>query len=103
MLKVIAAIVPSAGLLFLFWLALRALIDADRRERAAEAKLTGRQRPAVRPGAGSAAGSAAEAGAEAPAAPGPVAPTPEAGSASTAAEGRDSDHAVEVDREGDGA
>lgn len=40
MLKVIAALVPSAGLLFLFWLALKALIEADRRERAAEAKLT---------------------------------------------------------------
>jgi hypothetical protein len=37
-LKVIGALIPSAGLLFLFWLALRALIQADRRERAAEAK-----------------------------------------------------------------
>jgi hypothetical protein len=36
-LKVVAALVPSAGLLFLFWLALRALIQADRRERVAEA------------------------------------------------------------------
>lgn len=34
----IAALVPSAGLLFLFWLALRALIQADRRERVAEAE-----------------------------------------------------------------
>lgn len=34
----IGALIPSAGLLFLFWLALRALIQADRRERAAEAK-----------------------------------------------------------------
>jgi hypothetical protein len=37
-LRVFAALVPSAGLVFLFWLALRALIQADRRERTAEAK-----------------------------------------------------------------
>jgi hypothetical protein len=36
--KLIAAVVPSIGILFLFWLALRAMIQADRRERAAEAK-----------------------------------------------------------------
>lgn len=37
-LKVIGALIPSAGLLLLFWMALRAIVQADRRERAAEAK-----------------------------------------------------------------
>lgn len=45
-LKVIAALVPSAGMLFLFWLALKSLIEADRRERAAEAKLRRAEREA---------------------------------------------------------
>lgn len=78
MLKVIAAIVPSAGLLFLFWLTLRALIEADRRERAAEAKLTRRERTAA---AGSGAGS---------------------GSAPAAVEESESGHAVEAGSDGDG-
>jgi hypothetical protein len=34
----IAALVPSAGLLFLFWRALKALVEADRRERIAQAR-----------------------------------------------------------------
>ena len=34
------AIVPSAGVLFFFWLAVRAMLTADRRERAAHARMT---------------------------------------------------------------
>ena len=40
-MKYVLAIVPSAGVLFLFWLAVRAMITADRRERAAHARMTG--------------------------------------------------------------
>jgi threonine/homoserine/homoserine lactone efflux protein len=36
--KYVAAILPSAGVVFLFWLAIRAVFEADRRERAAEAR-----------------------------------------------------------------
>jgi hypothetical protein len=36
--KVILALVPSAGILFIFWRVLKALVEADRRERVAEAK-----------------------------------------------------------------
>lgn len=36
--KYVAAILPSAGVAFLFWLAIRAVFEADRRERAAEAR-----------------------------------------------------------------
>jgi hypothetical protein len=39
-MKYVLAIVPSAGVLFLFWLAVRAMITADRRERAAHARMT---------------------------------------------------------------
>jgi threonine/homoserine/homoserine lactone efflux protein len=35
----VLAIVPSLGVAFLFWLAIRAVFEADRRERAAEARL----------------------------------------------------------------
>jgi threonine/homoserine/homoserine lactone efflux protein len=37
-MKSLLAIVPSAGVLFLFWLAIRGMVTADRRERAALAK-----------------------------------------------------------------
>ncbi len=37
MLKVLLAILPSAGVLFLFWLGIKSLIEADRRERKAQA------------------------------------------------------------------
>ena len=33
------AVIPSAGVLFLFWLAIRAILEADRRERAAQARI----------------------------------------------------------------
>ncbi|WP_431473495.1 hypothetical protein [Ornithinimicrobium sp. W1665] len=32
---VLAALIPSAGLLFLFWVILKHLVEGDRRERAA--------------------------------------------------------------------
>jgi hypothetical protein len=37
--QAVAAVVPSLGVLALFWVALRAIIGADRRERAAAARL----------------------------------------------------------------
>ena len=37
-MKYFLAIFPSAGVLFLFWLAMKALFEGDRRERAAEAQ-----------------------------------------------------------------
>jgi len=37
--EVLAALIPSAGVAFLFYLAVRAMISADRRERAAQAEL----------------------------------------------------------------
>ena len=39
MLEVLAALTPSAGVAWLFWLVIRAIIHADRRERTALAKL----------------------------------------------------------------
>ena len=39
-MKFVLAIVPSAGVLFLFWWAVRAMLTADRRERAAHARMT---------------------------------------------------------------
>ena len=38
MLTTLVAIVPSAGALFLFWIVLRAILQADRRERLAQAR-----------------------------------------------------------------
>jgi hypothetical protein len=35
----LVAIVPSVGALFLFWVALRAILQADRRERVAQARI----------------------------------------------------------------
>ena len=37
-MKFLEAIIPSLGVLFLFWLTIRALISADRGEREAEAR-----------------------------------------------------------------
>lgn len=37
-MRFLEAIIPSLGVLFLFWLTIRALISADRRERAAQAR-----------------------------------------------------------------
>ena len=38
-MEALAALIPSAGVAFLFYLAVRAMIGADRRERAAQAEL----------------------------------------------------------------
>lgn len=38
MVKVVLALVPSAGVLFLFVVAIRAMLEGDRRERAAQAR-----------------------------------------------------------------
>lgn len=38
-LEVLAAVVPSVGVGLLFWFAMRAIIQADRRERSALARL----------------------------------------------------------------
>jgi len=39
------AILPSLGVLFLFWLGIRALVQADRRERIAQARLEAEAEP----------------------------------------------------------
>ncbi len=46
MLDVLAALAPSVGVGFLFFLVIRALIHADRRERAALARMTESTKPA---------------------------------------------------------
>jgi len=42
----VAALVPSAGVGFLFYLAIRALVNADRTERAALARMDAEERAA---------------------------------------------------------
>jgi threonine/homoserine/homoserine lactone efflux protein len=37
------AVLPSAGVLFLFWLGVKALVEGDRRERLAQARIERRQ------------------------------------------------------------
>jgi hypothetical protein len=37
------ALVPSAGVLFLFWIVIKGIVEADRRERIAQARLEKRQ------------------------------------------------------------
>ena len=44
MVAFLVALVPSAGVLFLFWIAIKALIEGDRRERAAQARIEAEQR-----------------------------------------------------------
>jgi hypothetical protein len=39
-MRYLMAIVPTAGVVFLFWWAVRAMVTADRRERAAHARMT---------------------------------------------------------------
>jgi threonine/homoserine/homoserine lactone efflux protein len=50
--KYVAAILPSAGVTFLFWLAIRSVFEADRRERAAEARQRKAEREAGRDAGG---------------------------------------------------
>ena len=38
------AVIPSVGGLFLFWLAIRAILEADRRERSAQARIEAAER-----------------------------------------------------------
>lgn len=38
------ALVPSIGVLFIFWIGIRALVQADRRERAAQARIEAAER-----------------------------------------------------------
>ena len=42
--SVFAAVVPSIGVGFLFWLAMRSLVNADRTERAAIARMDAQER-----------------------------------------------------------
>jgi hypothetical protein len=63
----LVAIVPSIGALFLFWVALRAILQADRRERRAQARIEAAEDRAA---AEAAAGAATEATAGAAEAPG---------------------------------
>ncbi len=39
MLEFLTAVLPSAGVLLIFWLAMRAILQADRRERSAQARI----------------------------------------------------------------
>jgi threonine/homoserine/homoserine lactone efflux protein len=48
----LAALVPSAGVLFLFWLGIRALVEADRRERSAQARIEADARRSAATGEG---------------------------------------------------
>jgi heme exporter protein D len=43
-LAFLVALVPTIGVLFIFWIALRALLQADRRERAAQARIEAAER-----------------------------------------------------------
>lgn len=45
--EVLAALIPSLGVGFLFFLAIRALVNADRNERAAVARLDAEERKAA--------------------------------------------------------
>jgi threonine/homoserine/homoserine lactone efflux protein len=40
----LVALVPSIGVLFIFWIGIRALVQADRRERAAQARIEAEER-----------------------------------------------------------
>jgi len=42
----LVALVPTIGVLFIFWIALRALLQADRRERTAQARIEAAERAA---------------------------------------------------------
>jgi hypothetical protein len=48
-MKYLLAIAPTAGVVFLFWWAVRAMVTADRRERAAHARMTRYAAPAAAP------------------------------------------------------
>jgi threonine/homoserine/homoserine lactone efflux protein len=46
MAQFLMAVAPTVGVLFLFWLAIRAIIEADRRERSAQARIEAAERRA---------------------------------------------------------
>ncbi len=50
MVAFLVAVVPSAGVLLVFWIAIRALVQADRRERVAQARIEAAERLAGIPG-----------------------------------------------------
>lgn len=43
MVDFLLAVLPSAGVLFIFWIAIRSLVQADRRERVAQARIEAAQ------------------------------------------------------------
>jgi threonine/homoserine/homoserine lactone efflux protein len=43
-LPFLTAVLPSLGVLLIFWLAIRALVQADRRERSAQARIEAAER-----------------------------------------------------------
>ena len=47
-MKFLLAVLPSAGVLFIFWIGIRALVQADRRERLAQARIEAEQDAAAR-------------------------------------------------------
>ena len=47
-MKFLLAVLPSAGVLLIFWIGIRALVQADRRERLAQARIEAEQDAAVR-------------------------------------------------------
>ena len=52
MTQFLGALLPSAGVLFLFWLGIKALVEADRRERSAQARIEADARRSGGPGEG---------------------------------------------------
>jgi hypothetical protein len=42
----LVALAPSVGMLFIFWLGIKSLLEADRRERAAQARIEAAERRA---------------------------------------------------------
>ncbi len=49
-LPFLTALLPSAGVLLIFWIAIRALLQADRRERSAQARIEAAERRQNTPG-----------------------------------------------------
>jgi sorbitol-specific phosphotransferase system component IIC len=49
-LQFLTAVIPSLGVLLIFWVAIRALVQADRRERSAQARIEAAERRQNSPG-----------------------------------------------------
>jgi threonine/homoserine/homoserine lactone efflux protein len=47
----LTALLPSAGVLLIFWIAVKAMLEADRRERSAQARFEAAERGKNTPGA----------------------------------------------------